>query len=1057
MPRSLRFLLAPAAALLLSHSAPAQPRVLDDFATIASWVPANSEGAQARLARAGGRQGAGALSLEFDLSRAYGHVIARRELSLELPDNFQFTFDLRADSPVNNFEVKLVDEFDNVWMHKRLSYAFPSEWTTQRLRRRHFTYAWGPKQTPEIRRVKAIEFVVAASTGGTGRLQVSNLRFEPVDDSLAAKAVASLSASLGTAGRPVVDATGSHVTAWRTAANTAGESLTIDFGQERELGGLILDWALGRHAPRYTVEVSSDGRQWDVLYTARTANGGRDYVALPEQQGRWLRLTVPAGAGPASGIELASLAVQGPAFAATPNAFFGAIAAHERRGLYPKYLLGKQLYWTVVGSPVDAKESLIAETGQIEVDQSSFSLEPFLFVGGKLITWSDVQLTQSLEAGYLPIPTVTWRAGDLKLEITTFAAGPAGPESVLLARYRLENAGAPVKGRLFLAARPFQVNPPWQSIFRPAGWARVDAIELREGVLHANGRAVIPLDRPDGFGATVFEDGEITEHLVRGELPSAAAVRDPLGSASAAFAYDFDLGPGAAREFHLASPFHEGGAPIAANRPAAEAARYYAEAHAATRRTWEGLLDRFQVRLPASAQPVIDTIKSNIAYIFINQDGPRIQPGSRNYQRSWIRDGLLTSTALLELGLKDEVRAFADWYSQFLFPSGKVPCVVDYLGADPTDEHDSHGQFIHLLMQVYHYTQDKAWLRTQWPNVVRVVGYIRSLRAQRKVEPYRSGTPEQRALYGLVPESISHEGYSAKPMHSYWDNFFILRGLKDAATIAGLLGEKEKAAEFAAERDDFRRDLYASIRLAMQNKGIDYIPGCAELGDFDATSTTVALVPVCEVGHLPEPALGNTFDRYYERFVARRDGKLDWFDFTPYENRVIGSFVYLGQRDRAQAALDYFMAQRRPAGWNHWAEIVYRDPDLPRTVGDMPHTWCGSDFIRSVRAMFVYEREEDQALVLGAGLADAWVLDPAGVQVAGLPTYFGNVSYTLKGTAAGTRVSVEIGGDVRLPAGGIVLSSPLSKRIRSVTGDGALTQKNEIRIDSLPAKLSIEY
>ncbi|MBA3849794.1 MAG: coagulation factor 5/8 type domain-containing protein, partial [Opitutus sp.] len=1003
MPRPLRLLLAPGAMLLLPLSAPAQPRVLDDFATLAGWASAKSEGAQARLAPATGRNGAGALSLEFDLSRAYGHALARKDFALELADNFQLAFDLRADSPVNNLEVKLIDEFDNVWMHKRLSYEFPSEWTTQRLRRRHFSYAWGPKPTAEIRRVKAIEFVVAASTGGTGRLQVSHLRFGPVDDSLAATARASLGVSAGTIGRPALDDRGDRVTGWRTAAGAGDESLTLDFGYERELGGLILDWAPGKHAPRYAVEVSFDGVRWDTLYAAQAANGGRDYVPLPEQQGRWLRFAVPAGAGPAAGVELASLEVQGPAFATTPNAFFGAIAQRERRGLFPPYLVGRQLYWTAVGSPADPKEALLAETGQLEVDQSSFSIEPFLLVGGQLVTWNDVERTQSLEAGYLPIPSVTWQAGGLKLEITAFAAGPAGPDSVLLARYRLENAGAPVQGRLFLAVRPFQVNPPWQSIFRPAGWARIGAIELRDGALHADGRAVIPLDRPDGFGATVFESGEITEHLLRGELPAARGVRDPLGSASAAFAYDFALDRGAAREIHLASPFHEGGAPIAANRPAADAARCYAGAHAATRRTWEGLLDRFQVRLPAFAQPVIDTLKSNLAYVFINQDGPRIQPGSRNYQRSWIRDGSLTSTALLELGLKDEVRDFADWYSRFIFPSGKVPCVVDDLGADPTDEHDSHGQFLHLVMQVYHHTQDKAWLRTQWPNIVRVVGFIRSLRAQRKTAEFRDGPPGKRVFYGLVPASISHEGYSAAPMHSYWDDFFVLRGLKDATTIAGLLGEREAGMEFAAERDDLRKDLHASIRLAMHNKGIDFIPGCAELGDFDATSTTIALVPAGEAGHLPQPALARTFERYWERFVARRDGRMEWLDFTPYENRVIGSFVYLGQRDRAQAALDYFMAHRRPAGWNHWAEVVFRDPATPRMIGDMPHTWCGSDFIRSVRAMFVYEREEDEALVLGAGLAGAWVEDPAGVEVAGLPTHYGNVDYTLKSADGGAR------------------------------------------------------
>jgi hypothetical protein len=250
----------------------------------------------------------------------------------------------------------------------------------------------------------------------------------------------------------------------------------------------------------------------------------------------------------------------------------------------------------------------------------------------------------------------------------------------------------------------------------------------------------------------------------------------------------------------------------------------------------------------------------------------------------------------------------------------------------------------------------------------------------------------------------------------------------------------------------------------MQNTGIDYIPGCAELGDFDATSTTIALVPVCEVGFLPEPALTNTFNRYFARFEARRDGKMEWLDFTPYENRVIGSFVYLGQRDRAQAALDYFMAQRRPGGWNHWAEVVFNDPKTPRMIGDMPHTWCGSDFIRSVRAMFVYEREHDDSLVLGAGVADHWVTDPAGIEVLGLPTYFGNLNYTIKSVPAAAdgvvrEVVVTVGEGVTMPSGGIRVSSPLSRPIRAVTGDGELIAPgaNEIRLHRLPARLSITY
>lgn len=1015
-----------------------------------------SEGANASLALGAGKVG-GAVELSFDLSHAYGYATAKKSVDLELPANYQITFDLRGECQVNNFEVKLIDEYENVWMSKRLSFTFPKEFETQHVRKRHISFGWGSHRTPEPKRIRAIEFTVATATGGVGRISISNVRFSPIDDASAATTQPSVQASTGS---PSSDARASVIEHWSVAPGEGEATLTIDYGHEREIGGLVLDWASGKAASSYEVQLSADGREWRTVLSVKHGNGGRDYIYLPEQQGNLLRLEIP-DTEVAKGVELTRLAVQPPEFGQNENSFFETIARGARRGLYPKFYLGEQCFWTIAGSPADKDNALIAETGQIEVARGSFTVEPFLYLDGQLVTWNDVQRTQTLEAGYLPIPTVEWKRGDLTLQITTFAAGPAGPDSVLLTRYHLTNAGAPVKGKLFLAIRPFMVNPPWQNIFRAAGWSRLERLSLNDGIVQAGDRRLIPLDRPNAFGATTFEAGEIVEHLAQGRVPAATSANDASGFASGALAYDFELATGASQEVRLASPFHQPTQPIPANVSSAEAASYVDAAQQATRVMWESRLDLFQVRLPATAQPVINTIKSNLAYIFINQEGVRFQPGSRNYQRSWIRDGALTSTALLELGLNDAVRAFADWYAPFQFPSGKVPCVVDYLGADPTPENDSHGQLIYLFMQVYHFTHDKEWLRGKWSHVVRTVRYIQELRALRKVEPYKSGTPEQRALYGLVPESISHEGYSAQPMHSYWDDAFTLRGLKDATTIAEILGETEAAKEFAAERDDFRKDFYNSIRLAMQNTKVDFIPGCAELGDFDATSTTVLVQPGNEVGLLPEPALSRTFEKYFERFEARRDGKMEWVDLTPYENRVIGSYVYLGQKDRAQACLDYFMSLRRPAGWNHWAEVVFHDPKTPRAVGDMPHTWCGSDFIRSVRGMFVYEREQDDSLVLAAGVSDAWVTDPAGIEVVSMPTYYGKLSYTVKSqpTHAGMARTVEvtIADGIKVPAGGVIVRSPLSQPIKSVHGAGKLTHQNEIRVDTLPAKLSISY
>jgi hypothetical protein len=266
-----------------------------------------------------------------------------------------------------------------------------------------------------------------------------------------------------------------------------------------------------------------------------------------------------------------------------------------------------------------------------------------------------------------------------------------------------------------------------------------------------------------------------------------------------------------------------------------------------------------------------------------------------------------------------------------------------------------------------------------------------------------------------------------------------------------------EAAEFAAERDDFRKDLYASMRLAMHNTKIEYVPGCAELGDFDATSTTIGIVPGGELGNIPEPQLHNTFDKYFAYFEERKTREVGP-NYTPYETRVIGTFVYLGQRQRAEEAVEFFMRDRRPAAWNQWAEVVWRDPATPKFIGDMPHTWVGSDFIRSVRAMFVYERERDTALVLGAGIPESWLADTTGIEVGGLPTYYGGLSYRMQ--RLHDSLTVNIRGGLKIPSGGIIVTSPIAAPAKRVTVNGIPVTPNpahDVVVRELPAMVLREY
>src|SRR5262249_40192935 len=160
--------------------------------------------------------------------------------------------------------------------------------------------------------------------------------------------------------------------------------------------------------------------------------------------------------------------------------------------------------------------------------------------------------------------------------------------------------------------------------------------------------------------------------------------------------------------------------------------------------------------LPPAAQHLADAFRTAQAHILINNDGPAIQPGSRTYERSWIRDGSLIGAALLATGHADEFRRFIEWYTEYQYPDGKIPCAVDRRGPDPVPEHDSAGEFIHAVATYFRFTRDTAFVEGQFPRIVAAAGYLESLRNQRLTDEFRAGPPEKRMLCGLVPESISH-------------------------------------------------------------------------------------------------------------------------------------------------------------------------------------------------------------------------------------------------------------------------------------------------------------
>lgn len=1020
-----------------------QARVLDDFSDAAAWNVTASDQVQARAERAAD----GALCLRYDFGAVSGYAVLHRKLAIELPPHYAFTLRLRGGGPVNAFQFKLVDASgDNVWWMNRPAFQAPAASTDLLVRKRQIGFAWGPTDQRELQRAATLEFVVARQEGGAGELCFERLELRTLPAPAPAGAgSAAASSALEPAARAF---DGDAATAW-ISARAGLQHWQVDFGGPREFSGVLLRWAAGARASDFDLQLSDDGRSWRTLHRVRASQREVLPLWLPDSEARYLRVLMRDGPKPR--YALAEVQVMDPAQWPTLDAALHAMAQVEPRGRYPRAYLGEQNYWTLVGVDAGAANSaLMSEDGALEPRRAGPSIEPFVIDGGGRVvgTWAGVDATHTLRDGYLPLPQVRWSGHGYTLDVEAGADGPPErPE--LVARYTLTNTSEQTRTlTLALALRPWQVNPPTQFLNTPGGVSPVRRVAWSGDTLQVDGRAWLQTPvPPDDIGAAAFDRADALDLAARGGLPALAPGRpleDPQGLASAVLRWRFVLPAGESRRVALVLPLAHDAAPQADPRSAEQRLDAIASA-------WRERLNRVGLALPPAAQPLHDTLRSALAQILISRAGAALQPGTRSYARSWVRDGAMMVAGLLRLGELDAARDFVQWYAGQIFANGKVPCCVDVRGADPVPENDSHGQFIHAVALLWQHTRDRALVEPLWPMVDAAARYMETLRQSERSEANRQ--PDRIAFYGLMPASISHEGYSAKPMHSYWDDFWALAGYRDAAALARLLGHAGRADELARQRDEFDADLAASLAASVARHRIDYLPGAAELGDFDPSASTMIFSPAGAESRVPRALLESTWERYWREVEARRDGRREWKDYTPYELRSVSAFVRLGQAGRAHALLDFILADRRPAAWNQWAEVVGRAAREPRFVGDMPHAWISSDFMRSVLDLLAYERPSDGAVVLAAGVPAAW-WQAAPVAVRDLRTEHGLLSFRLEREGAQT-LRLEVPAGTARPPGGLwfAWAGPGDPPARTTDGRPLSWQGGLLRLPEAPLEL----
>ncbi|MGQ0629084.1 MAG: hypothetical protein ACT4PL_13425, partial [Phycisphaerales bacterium] len=423
------------------------PRVIEDGSTSSAWRVITAEGVTLSHEPATDELGRACVRVRFAFITGGGYGILQRDIGIDLPENYEFIFDVKAPpgTPRNNLELKLLDDAgENVWWVNRRNFEFPEGWTTLRSRRRHFEFAWGPSGGAALSRAAKMEIVVASASGGAGEFLIDDVQFRALEPTR----------PLPAAPARVEDASG----------------VTLDLGGSGEFDGAVISLKSreGAGAGEIVVSVSDDGVTYRPLgrapapATVAGSTAGMTVAHTPDAQGRFVRF---ASADPQETfLPGATIELLPGGSVADGSALVTLLAGRAPRGLYPRWALREQTYWTVLGLPERAEESLLSEDGALEVRTRGYSIEPFVVTSEGTLSWSNGTVEHELAGGVHPVATVRRLANGLRLAVTAGAAEVSG-KPVAVAEYRLSNTGVvPTRGELVIAVRPFQVNPPWQAL-----------------------------------------------------------------------------------------------------------------------------------------------------------------------------------------------------------------------------------------------------------------------------------------------------------------------------------------------------------------------------------------------------------------------------------------------------------------------------------------------------------------------------------------------------------------------------------------------------------------
>ncbi|MBN2272078.1 MAG: family 20 glycosylhydrolase, partial [Sedimentisphaerales bacterium] len=418
---------------------------------------------------------------------------------------------------------------------------------------------------------------------------------------------------------------------------------------------------------------------------------------------------------------------------------------------------------------------------------------------------------------------------------------------------------------------------------------------------------------------------------------------------------------------------------------------------------WRGVMDRAaKIEVPCR-KATEALLAAHVCQLIANDQG-EVHGGEDFYDTFYIRDGAYQVMELEEAGFMDAAAKAVERYLVRQREDGRFE--------SQKNQFDANGQAVWTLWQYYRITRDREFLERVYPQMLRAVKW--TMKARRTTaSPFAGLLPTAPADGEFLWEAKNHiVGYDL------WN----LRGMLCTADAARTLGKNDEAERLLAEARAYRADIDAAWkRIALEHFPPSWEKDGTHWGNtetlwptglFDRNDPRVAALS----RHVREDFAGG----FIEGTIQWKGGG-DVEAIHPY----MGAYTTMTDLVRGrheQVVEDFYWYLLHSTAAHAFPEGIYYKKRFAWSH-TIPHVTGACNYAIMLRHMLVHEAGDELRLL--SAVPDWWLGEGKEIRIERLPTHFGEMAMTVRGTKAG--VEVELDPPKRNTPKRIVLALPRSR------------------------------